>query len=196
MNTENKLHVEENEKHLLLDHAYDGIQELDHPLPSWWQATFYGGIIFAVIYFVYYQFMGGPTLRDEFKAHYSVVAAQQAEYKKQQGIFNQEVYAFHNTEEGIAKGLQIFQDNCVACHLDNGIGDIGPNLTDEYWLNSRGTPETNYPVIFDGVIENGMPNWAEVLSVEEIYQVLAYVQTLHHKKLPGKEPQGEKILDE
>lgn len=188
-----KLIVKEDEVALLLDHDYDGIQELDHPLPFWWQATFYGGIIFAICYLAYYQFGSGPSLRDEFKEEYSVVAIKQHEYKKSLGDFNVEFYNAQNTPEGIKKGEQVFVDNCVACHLDNGIGDIGPNLTDEYWLNSKGTPETNYPVIFHGVIENGMPNWSEVLSIDEIYQVTAYVQTLHHKKLPGKEPQGEKI---
>lgn len=47
MKEETKLHVEEDEKHLLLDHNYDGLQELNHPLPFWWQFTFYGGIIFG-----------------------------------------------------------------------------------------------------------------------------------------------------
>lgn len=195
-NIENKLHVEEDEKHLLLDHEYDGIQELNHPLPSWWKGTFYGGIIFAAIYFVYYQFGPGPSLRDEFNKDYAIIAAKQEEYKKSLVEFNPESYASFNTPDGIAKGKQVFTDNCVACHLDNGLGDIGPNLTDEYWINSKGTPETNYPVVFSGVVENGMPNWSEVLSVEEIYQVVAYVQTLHHTKMPGgKEPQGEKVTE-
>lgn len=196
-NNNTTLHVEEDEKHLLLDHAYDGIQELNHPLPFWWQTTFYGGIIFAIIYFAYYQFGNGPTLRDEFNEHYAVVAAQQAEYRKSLGEFNPELFAVHNTPEGIKKGLAVFTDNCTACHLDNGIGDIGPNLTDEYWLNSKGTPETNYPVVFHGVVDNGMPNWSEVLSIDEIYQVVAYVQTLHNTHASGgKEPQGEKIAQE
>lgn len=198
MSHDNKtqLDVLDDEKHLLLDHAYDGIQELNHPLPFWWKTTFYGGIIFAVIYFIYYQLGPGPTLRDEFKKHYAVVALKQEEYKKSLVEFNPESFAKYNNPEGIAKGKQVFTDNCVACHLDDGLGDIGPNLTDEYWLNSKGTPETNYPVVFNGVVDNGMPNWSEVLSVDEIYQVVAYVQTLHNKHLPGgKEPQGDKVTE-
>lgn len=197
MKVETKLHVEENEKHLLLDHNYDGIQELNHPLPSWWKATFYGGIIFAICYLVYFQFMGGPSLRDEFNKDYAVIVAAQEEFKKQEGQFNPELYAQFSTPENIKKGEQIFVDNCVACHLEKGRGDIGPNLTDEYWINSKGTPETNYPVVFNGVLENGMPNWSEVLSRDEIYQVVAYVQTLHlTHQANGKAPQGEKVVDE
>lgn len=191
-----KLIIQEDEKHLVLDHSYDGIQELDHPLPSWWQVTFYGGIIFAVIYFIYYQFGPGPTLQDEFKAHYAVVAAQQEEYKKSLGQFNVEMYTSFNTPEGIKKGEQVFTDNCVACHLEHGTGDIGPNLTDEYWIHGNGSAETSFPVVFNGVPDMGMPTWSEVLSVEEIYQVVSYIQTLHNKKLKGKAPQGEKIAIE
>lgn len=194
MKQETKLHVEENEKHLLLDHNYDGIQELNHPLPSWWSATFYGGILFAIGYFAYYQFMGGPSLRDEFKKDYAVVVAAQEEYKKKEGMFNPEVFATFNNAEGIKKGEEVFTNNCVACHLEKGKGDIGPNLTDEYWLWAKGTPETTYPVVFNGVVDNGMPNWSEVLSKEEIYQVVAYVQTLHLTHQPGgKAPQGNKV---
>lgn len=193
-NKETKLHVEENEKHLLLDHDYDGIQELNHPLPFWWSTTFYGGIIFAIAYFTYYQVMGGPTLRDEFKKEYSVVAAAQEEFKKQAATFNPETFAKWNTAEGIKKGEEVYTNNCVACHLEKGKGDIGPNLTDEYWLWAKGTPESVYPVVFNGVPENGMPTWSETLSEEEIYQVVAYVQTLHLTHQPGgKAPQGNKV---
>ncbi len=194
MNNETKLHVEENEKHLLLDHSYDGIQELNHPLPSWWSAMFYGGIIFAVGYFAYYQFMGGPSLRDEFKKEYAVVAAAQEEFKKQAATYNPEEYAKWNNAEGLKKGEEVFTNNCVACHLEKGKGDIGPNLTDEYWLWAKGTPETVYPVVFNGIPDNGMPIWSETLSQEEIYQVVAYVQSLHLTHEPGgKAPQGNKV---
>lgn len=191
------LHVEENEKHLLLDHSYDGIQELNHPLPSWWQFTFYGAIVVSTIYFVYYQLMNGPSLRDEFNKDYAVILLKQEEFKKKEGLFNPEMFAKFNNAEGIKKGEVVFTDNCIACHLEKGRGDIGPNLTDEYWLWAKGTPETIYPVVFNGVVDNGMPNWSEVLSVEDIYQVVAYVQSLHNThQAEGKAPQGNKVNEE
>lgn len=192
-NNEQKVHVMDDEKHLLLDHSYDGIHELDHNLPSWWQFTFWGGIVFAVLYFIFYQIMGGPTLRDEFKKEWAKVSAIQEEMKKKSGGFDKAFYDKIVAEDGVKKGEEVFVTNCVACHKEQGIGDIGPNLTDKYWLNSKGTPETNYPVVFNGVPENGMPTWAGVISTEEIYQVVAYVQTLHNKNLPGKEPQGNPV---
>lgn len=192
-NNEQKVQVMDDEKHLLLDHDYDGIHELDHNLPNWWQFTFYGGIVFAVLYFIFYQIMGGPTLREEFQKEWAKVSAIQEEMKKKSGGFDKEFYEKIVADGGVKKGEEVFVTNCVACHKEQGIGDIGPNLTDKYWLNSKGTPETNYPVVFNGVPENGMPTWAGVISTEEIYQVVAYVQTLHNKNLPGKEPQGNPV---
>ena len=52
-NRNKDLHVEKDEEHLLLDHNYDGIHELDNPLPSWWQFTFYGAIVFSIFYFIF-----------------------------------------------------------------------------------------------------------------------------------------------
>jgi cytochrome c oxidase cbb3-type subunit 3 len=196
MTEETKLHVEEGEKHLLIGHSYDGIQELNHPLPFWWQFTFYGAIIISTAYVIYYQLLGGPSLRDVFNKEYAVIVSMQNEFKKKQGAFNEELYVKYSTPAYIKKGEEIFTNNCVACHLEKGKGDIGPNLTDEYWLWAKGTPATIFPVVFNGVPENGMPTWSEVLSPEEIYQVVAYVQTLHHTHQPGgKAPQGIKIDD-
>ena len=64
-NDDTKLIVKEDEKQLLLDHNYDGIQELNHPLPSWWNFIFYAAIVYSVGYFIYYQFLNGPTLKEE-----------------------------------------------------------------------------------------------------------------------------------
>jgi len=194
MKEETKLHVEDNEKHLLIDHVYDGIQELNHPLPSWWAFTFYGGIVVAIIYFTYYQILGGPSLRDEFNKDYAVIVKQQEEFKSKEGDFNPDQYVKYSTPAEIKKGEEVFTNNCVACHLEGGKGDIGPNLTDEYWLWAKGSAQTIFPVVFNGVPDNGMPNWSETLSVEEIYQVVAYVQTLHNTHVAGgKPPQGIKV---
>jgi cytochrome c oxidase cbb3-type subunit 3 len=195
-NRNKDLHVEKDEEHLLLDHSYDGIHEFNHPLPSWWQFTFYGGIIFAIFYFTFYQILGGPTLRDEFKKDYAVIEAKQEALKKTTSAFDPAHYAEILKNDGVKKGEVVFNTNCVACHKEKGIGDIGPNLTDEYWLWAKGTPETIYPTVFNGVPQNGMPTWSETISSDEIYQAVAYVMTLHNTHLPGgKAPQGNKVDD-
>ena len=191
------LHIEENEKHILLDHSYDGIQELNNPLPSWWKLTFYLGIIFAIFYFILYQIMGAPSLRDEFAKEWSSIKTLQEKFNSKNGKFDEVKFLAILKDDGVKKGQVIFQNNCIPCHKEKGIGDIGPNLTDEYWINSKGTPATNYPVVFNGVPDKGMPTWSQSLSNDDIYRAVAYVQTLHNTHQPGgKAPQGNKIVDE
>ncbi len=196
MSEQNKeqLDVKEDEKHLLLDHDYDGIQELNHPLPSWWNAIFYICVAFAFGYFVYYQLMGGPTLKDEFKKDYRKVAAAKEEFRKANAVFNQEFYDKVVAQDGVNNGKLVYEINCMPCHMEGGRGDVGPNLTDNYWLLAKGTPETIHKVVFGGSEENGMPAWGETLKPEEIYQVISYVMTFKNTFVEGgKEPQGEKV---
>jgi cytochrome c oxidase cbb3-type subunit 3 len=191
---DNKLEVMPDEKHLLLDHDYDGIQELNHPLPNWWNVIFYFSVFFGFGYFIYYQIMSGPTLRDEFKNDYAKVVAAQDEFKKLNSAFKEEKYLAIANVEGIKKGAEVFVNNCLPCHAEGGKGDIGPNLTDAHWLVAQGTPETIYNVVFNGSEANGMPPWNEVLSSEEIYHSVAYVMSLKNTNVKGgKEPQGEKV---
>jgi cytochrome c oxidase cbb3-type subunit 3 len=193
-NEENKLQVEADEKHLLLDHNYDGIHELNHPLPSWWSFIFYAGIIYGIGYFIFYQIMSGPTLRDEFKKDYSKTLLLQEDYKKRNSAYKPELYAAVANENGIQKGHEVFETNCLPCHAEKGRGDIGPNLTDKYWLVAKSTPETIYDIAFNGSEANGMPPWGDVLTSEELYFVISYVSSLKntHQK-GGKAPQGELI---
>jgi cytochrome c oxidase cbb3-type subunit 3 len=192
-NEENKLHVEADEKHLLLDHNYDGIQELNHPLPSWWNFIFYTAIIYGVGYFIYYQIMGGPTLREEFNKDYSKILVAQEEFKKLNSAYKPELYAAVATDDGIKKGEEVFVNNCLPCHAEKGKGDIGPNLTDDHWLVAKSTPETIYNIVFNGSEANGMPAWSEVLTADEIYLAVSYVSSLKNTFQKGKAPEGVKI---
>jgi cytochrome c oxidase cbb3-type subunit 3 len=194
-NDSTKLHVEEDEKHLLLDHDYDGIQELNHPLPRWWNVIFYVSIVFGVFYFVKYQFLNAPNLREEFKVEYGKVLEAQAEYKRQTSAFKPDMYAAVANPEGVKKGEEVFVNNCLPCHAEKGAGDVGPNLTDKHWLVAKGTPETIYNVVYNGSEENGMPPWNEVLSSDEMYLVVSYVMSIKHTFQKGKEPEGELIED-
>jgi cytochrome c oxidase cbb3-type subunit III len=195
-NKKSELDVKADEEHLLIDHSYDGIQELNHPLPNWWNTMFYAGIVFSTGYFIYYQVMGGPTLRDEFKVSYNQVLAAQAEFKRQNSSFNQEFYNGIVADDGVKKGSVVFETNCMPCHAEKGKGDIGPNLTDKHWLIAKSTPETIYNVAFNGSEENGMPAWGEMLTKEELYQAVSYVSSLKNTFAKGgKAPQGEKIED-
>jgi len=189
-----KLEVLADEQHLLLDHDYDGIQELNHPLPNWWNMIFLVCCIQGIGYWAYYSFMGGPTLKDEFNRDHAHIVAMQEEFKRQNSAFKQEYYDQMVASDGLNKGAEVYELNCLPCHAENGRGDIGPNLTDKHWLIAKGTPETLYQVVFNGSEENGMPAWSELISQDEIYQAVIYVNSLKNTfAKDGKEPEGESI---
>ena len=191
----NEVEVFEDEKKILLDHDYDGIRELDHPLPKWWLFTFYLTIAFAIPYYLTHTFFGAKTINEELKEDMKEVSELQADYLKRKGGFVlaefEKVKADPKTPK-IAK--KIFKRKCKACHLKDGGGSVGPNLTDEYWIHGDGSIQSNYEILYHGVVDKGMPEWGTTLGKEKIYAVLTILDEIRNTKVPGgKEPQGEKI---
>lgn len=185
--------MKEEEKKLLLEHDYDGIQEFDFPLPRWWLATFWLGCIYGFGYFCYYILMNGPSLKHEYFVDAKKVYEQRERFLEQLKVFKPEAYTtYASSPEMVKHGEYVFKNNCVSCHREKGAGDIGPNLTDKYWLFAKGTPETIYPFIIEGNPANGMPAWGEFLEEDDLYALTAYIMeiqgTIHENP---KEPQGE-----
>jgi cytochrome c oxidase cbb3-type subunit 3 len=180
---------------LIEDHEYDGIRELNNPLPGWWLMTFYITIIFAVIYFVYYQFMGGPTLEEELTAEMSVIKQEQKQAHEAAGeISESDLVAMVNNQEVIDKGKAEFMVKCMPCHGDKGQGLIGPNLTDEYWIHGEGTITAILKTMNEGVLDKGMPSWKGQIPPDLMRDVAVYVYSIRGTNPPGaKPPQGEKI---
>ena len=56
-----KENLTEEDKGLLLDHDYDGIQEFDYPLPNWWKLSFVLTVLFGIPYGIYYLALGGHS---------------------------------------------------------------------------------------------------------------------------------------
>ena len=194
-NEDEKLIVLEDEKNILLDHEYDGIRELDHPLPKWWLVTFYITIIFAAYYYVHHTFFGADTLEEEYEQKVAEIKEAQAEWQKKHGGFNWDKYnAFIATPKAEKLGKKRYKRKCKACHGKDGGGGVGPNLTDNYWLHGDGDVEMIYNVINQGVVDKGMQAWKGVLSEEEIMAVTAHVVKLRGTKPENpKEPQGELV---
>ncbi|GIW21462.1 MAG: Cbb3-type cytochrome c oxidase subunit [Candidatus Sericytochromatia bacterium] len=82
--------------------------------------------------------------------------------------------------EHIAKGKEIFTQNCVSCHGPEGKGLVGPNLTDSVWIHG-GKPENIRDTITKGVAAKGMPTWGPILGSEKIADVTAFVYSLSNK---------------
>ena len=131
----------EKEADIMLDHNYDGIRELDNHLPPWWTALFYGTIAFAFFYLIFFHVL--DTLPGTIQEYDNEVAMAAEQLKKTQAANPVADINENNVEATIeplalADGKQVFMNNCASCHRKDGGGDIGPNLTDEYWLHGGG----------------------------------------------------------
>lgn len=168
------------------DHVYDGIREFDNQLPNWWLLTFWGSIVFAMVYwFVYQSAAILPSHASEFAAE---KAAWDAKMLASQ-VTPEELNALVEDPAVLARGAEIFQTYCVACHGDHAQGKIGPNLTDKWWIHG-GDPVSVYHTIGTGVLEKGMVAWRPTLGDTKVREVAAYVLTLGANTVTGKAPEG------
>lgn len=179
----------------VLDHEYDGIEELDNPLPGWWLATFYGAIVFAAFYIVWHNVYGDSQLHwaKYMKQRQAVEAKATAREAASEAALDPEALAKELSNADLASaGKAIYDGKCSACHALDGGGLVGPNLTDNAWINGDGSAVPVYKVIRDGINAKGMPPWGPILSEDELKQVSAYVLALKGTTPASpKEPQGE-----
>jgi cytochrome c oxidase cbb3-type subunit 3 len=179
----------------LLDHEYDGIREYDNPLPRWWLLIFWISIAWSVVYLANLVpgVGSGPGRVRQYESEMAAARARYGDPATATLVVGDSTIATVAADPArIAAGHAAFVTNCVACHREDGGGNIGPNLTDEYWLHG-GRPSQIHGTISGGVLDKGMPAWGAVLKPDEVLSVAAYVTTLRdtHPKDP-KEPQGEK----
>lgn len=194
-NNNDKVVVLEGEQEVLLDHDYDGIKELDHPLPMWWLTIFMLTVVFSIPYYIYYEMLDGPSLIDTMQEDLHQIDEAQASFKAQQGGFDMESYkAVIAAPKAAKRGKKVYKRKCRACHGAEGEGGIGPNLTDNYWLHGDGSVATIYKTVDEGVVDKGMAAWGTTLDKEDVFKVVNYVKSLQGTNPANpKEPQGELI---
>ncbi len=166
----------EEEHEIILDHNYDGIKELDNSLPPWWLYGFYITIIFGVIYMIRYHVFDADDQFDEYETEYAEAQKAIEEYKKTA----KDLVDFNTVEllteaSDLNAGKAIFEANCVACHMADGGGGIGPNLTDNYWILGGGIKNVFKTVSEGGRDGKGMIAWKTSLKPSEIAQVSSYL---------------------
>ncbi|MDJ0645599.1 MAG: cbb3-type cytochrome c oxidase N-terminal domain-containing protein [Flavobacteriaceae bacterium] len=166
----------EQEQDILLDHDYDGIKELDNSLPPWWLYSFYISIVFSVLYLGYYHILGGKTNAESFEEEMEIARLQVEQYKRENPVtFDASTLS---AADNLDAGKKIFVTNCAACHMFDGGGGIGPNLTDEYWILGGGA-ENIYNTISEGGRDGkGMIAWKNSLNAEKMQQVTSYILSL------------------
>ncbi|TDG36661.1 c-type cytochrome [Pedobacter changchengzhani] len=184
----------EEEKDLVIEHAYDGIQELNNPVPTWFNVLFYGSIIFAAGYLFYYH-VGGYGDRQDTEYEKEMASAQiekKAFLAKAGAAIDETSVKVDKDAAVLAEGKTIFDTNCKVCHGDKLQGIIGPDLVDEYWLHGGGIHNI-FKTIKYGVPEKGMVSWEKTLTPKQISAVANYILSQAGTNPPGaKEHQGEK----
>ena len=179
-------------------HEWDGIQELNNPMPRWWVWTFYATIVWAIGYTIAYP--AWPLLTDATRGMlgYSsrgAVADALAVAKSDQNVYLEKIAALplediqadkELHQFAVAGGAAAFKVNCIQCHGSGAAGGAGyPNLNDDDWLWG-GDINTIYQTIAHGIRFDGdgdtrvseMPAYAGILEPGQIKEVAAYVVSL------------------
>jgi cytochrome c oxidase cbb3-type subunit 3 len=186
------------EETLLLDHDYDGIKELDNVLPPWWVYLFWGTVIWGVGYLAYYHVFDGENQYQEYERKNTEALAAIEEWKKTATDLVDASNVVLLTEDAdLSAGKAIYMQSCVACHLADGGGSIGPNLTDDYWILGGGVKNIFHTISEGGREGKGMIPWKSELKPLQIQQVSSYIVTLvGTTPASGKEPEGELWVEE
>ncbi|WJH40058.1 cytochrome-c oxidase, cbb3-type subunit III [Aliirhizobium terrae] len=179
-------------------HEWDGIRELNNPLPRWWLWTFYACIVWALGYTVFYpawpmlndatKGVLGYSSRAEFAAEVDVArTAQGAMLERIAAATPDEIIANPELNQfATAGGAAAFRVNCTPCHGTGAAGGQGyPNLNDDDWLWG-GSVDAIYQTVAHGIRDSvdektrvsEMPAFADILQPDEIRQVAAYVVSL------------------
>ncbi len=188
----------EEEGEIILDHNYDGIKELDNNLPPWWLYGFYATIIFAAIYLVRYHIFDGENQFDELETELAQAKLEVETYKKTaKDLVDFNTVEVLTSAEDLNTGKSIFETNCVACHMADGGGGIGPNLTDKHWILGGGIKNVFKTISEGGRSGKGMIPWKAQLKPSQIAKVASYVLTLEGTTPANPKPaEGDIWVDE
>lgn len=179
-------------------HSWDGIRELNNPMPRWWVWTFYATIVWALGYTLVYP--SWPGISGHFEGLFGWTSRAQfseelTEAQAAKGAYLERIAATPVTEIlndadlarfATAGGAAAFKVNCTPCHGSGAAGGVGyPNLNDDDWLWG-GSIEEIYTTITHGIRSDDdedthlseMPAFADMLSTEEIRQIAAFVYGL------------------
>ncbi len=175
---------------LIQDHTYDGIKELDNDLPPWWKWLFYLTIIFAIVYMVRLFVFQADDLVQE--SEYQLVMDKHAKDNPKSDESNTFKIELLTSSADLEAGKETWTKICAACHLVDGGGIVGPNMTDNYWIHGN-TVDDLYTIVTNGVIEKGMIPYNTQLSEKARLQVVSYILTDIVGSTPAtpKAPEGK-----
>jgi cytochrome c oxidase cbb3-type subunit 3 len=188
-------------------HEWDGIEELDTPMPRWWLWTFYACIVFAIGYCVAYPALPlidratagslGWTSHKQLEGELAGERARRAAVVSALAAMPIEQLPAHPELLAAAEqgGRSTFKVHCAACHGAGAAGSKGyPNLNDDDWLWG-GDLATIQQTITHGIRQPGddathqslMPAFGRdgILKPEEVQDAVSFVRTLSHQEAPS-----------
>jgi cytochrome c oxidase cbb3-type subunit 3 len=190
----------------LLDHEADGIREFDNDLPRWWLYGFYVTIVMAGIYIFYYHVYSGPDWNFLWYGPRGSTAEYAAQVKEAEILVakapkaKQEPIVLLTDKESLAKGAEIFNginNLCYTCHREDLGGQVGPNLTDDYWIHGCSLDQI-VANITSGFPEKGMLPYGSGnrLTDLELMQVASYIISKKGTNPPDPKPieEGRDVL--
>lgn len=179
-------------------HEWDGIKELNNPLPRWWVWTFYATIVWAIAYTIAYPAwplissatggMLGYSSRGEIKKELAAAQEAKRDYVAAVEASTVDQILADDTlrQFASAAGAAAFKVNCIQCHGTGAAGSPGfPNLNDDDWLWG-GKPDEIRATIAHGVrfAEDDatriseMPAFGTMLEPAQIKEIATYVRSL------------------
>lgn len=199
-----------------MGHEWDGIEELDNPLPRWWLWSFYACILFAIGYCIVYPAIPmlnsatpglfGWSSRGQLATEMSVAQAARADTLRQLARvdisrLDPRSPLMHQAIEG---GRSLFKVNCAPCHGSGADGSSGyPNLNDDDWLWG-GDRAAIHQSIADGIRQPDhdatrmaqMPAFGRdgLLTANEVQDVVSHVRLVSRQERPSASARRGAVL--
>ena len=178
-------------------HEYDGIEELDNPLPAWWFYMFVITIVWGIGYLIVYPGMGnfaGVIGWTQIGQYDREVASAETKYRDMRDRYLALPVEEIAADPAVRKmGMRMFANNCAQCHGADAKGRYGfPNLTDDDWIYGGD------PAAIKTTIENGrqaaMPAWGSIIGDKGVTDVTQDVLSLNGRDTnPAEATAGETV---
>jgi cytochrome c oxidase cbb3-type subunit 3 len=165
-------------------HIWDGITELNHPLPKWWFNMFILTTVFAVVYMFLFPALGN------YEGALGWTQLKQLDEQMEENKLNREAFfkqfegldqaALQANKSAMNTASRLFANNCAQCHGSDGKGSRGfPNLSDDDWLYGDSMDSVVHSILYGR--QGMMPAFAEILPQDQLSATAQYVLSLSNQ---------------
>jgi cytochrome c oxidase cbb3-type subunit 3 len=202
-----------------MGHEWDGIEELNTPLPRWWLWAFYASIVWAAVYVVLYP--AWPLVHSATAGvlGWTSTGQLEAELQQQRATRAPLMRAIADTpierladqpqlmQAAIEGGRAAFKVSCTQCHGSGAAGSKGyPNLNDDDWLWGGDIATIQYTITHgvrqpdhDGTRMSQMPAFGKdgILKGDQIADLVAHVRTISgQQKADAASRRGARLFEQ